>query len=56
VTWAQAAAVALTGRQIREWKRTTDHGDPAGVLLDIAAILADPYARQIPALLRSFFR
>ena len=56
VAWAQAAALALTGRQVREWKRTTDLGDPAGILLDLAAQMADPYARQLPALLRSFFR
>lgn len=56
VSWAQAAAIALTGRQVREWKRGTDMGNAEGLLLDLLAQAADPYARQIPALLRSFFR
>jgi hypothetical protein len=56
VSWAQAAAIALTGRQVREWKRETDMGDANGLVLDLLAQVADPYARQVPALLRSFFR
>lgn len=56
VSWAQAAAIALTGRQVRQWKRGTDMGNRDGVLLDRLAQVADPYMRQIPALLRSFFR
>jgi len=53
VGWLQAAIAALTGGQVREWKRTRDKGNPTGILLDWAAKLADPYVRQLPGWLRS---
>lgn len=56
VACAQAVAVALTGRQVREWRRDTDKGDSAGLLLDLAAQFADPIARQVPQILRGLFK
>lgn len=52
ITWTQTAAIAITGGQFREWKRDDDKGNAAGVLLDLAAQVADPYVRQVPGLLR----
>lgn len=54
VTWAQAAAVALTGGQIREWMRS-DMENPDALLLDFAAKLLDPMVRSVPAALRQIF-
>ena len=55
--WGKAAALALTGGQVREWKRDTDKDDrSAGILLDLAAHVLDPYARQVPGVLRSLLR
>lgn len=55
VTLAQAASVALTGRQLREWRRTTDKGNPNGVLHDLIADVTDPLAREMPRFLGSLF-
>ena len=52
VSFAQTALLALTGCQLREWKRG-DRDDPEGVLLDLAAAALDPLARQVPHMLKS---
>ena len=54
VTWAQTAAIALTGGQIREWTRA-DMDSSDGLLLDLAAKMFDPVFRSIPATLRQMF-
>ena len=54
VTWAQAAAIALTGGQIREWTRA-DMDSTDGLLLDLAARMFDPVFRSVPAALRRMF-
>ena len=56
VTFSQIASIVATGRQLREWRRTTDHGSPDSALFDIAADLADPVARKVPAALLSVAR
>ncbi len=56
VTWAQIAAIAMTGRQLREWRRTTDKGNPDSAVFDLIADLADPVARKVPETLLSIFR
>lgn len=52
VTWAQLGAIALTGRQLREWRRTTDMGNPLNVVHDVVAQGLDPIARQVPGIVR----
>lgn len=56
VAWSQAATIALTGRQLREWRRTTDKGNPDAAIYDLLAVAADPVARAVPQLLGSLFR
>jgi hypothetical protein len=56
VMWSQIAAVAVTGRQLREWRRCTDKGNPDSAILDLLADLADPVARTVPSALRSAAR
>lgn len=51
VQLAQAAAVALTGRQLRRWMRS-EKDDPEGLLLDLASVLLDRSARHVPEALR----
>lgn len=51
VLWSQIAAVAATGRQLREWRRTTDAGNPESSVFDYLADLADPFARELPSAL-----
>jgi hypothetical protein len=53
VTWSQVASIAITGRQLREWRRTTDKGKPDSAVFDLIADLADPVARQVPSALAS---
>jgi hypothetical protein len=48
VLWSQIAAITITGRQLREWRRTTDKGNPDGSVFDMLADFADPLARQVP--------
>lgn len=48
VLGAQVAAVAATGRQLREWRRTTDKGNPEAAVFDLIADIADPVARKVP--------
>lgn len=54
--WSQAATLALTGRQLREWRRTTDKGNPDAAIHDLLAVAADPVARAVPQLLGSLIR
>jgi hypothetical protein len=58
VFWSHVSSIGLTGRQLREWKRTTDKGNPDSLVFDLIADVADPYARRVPqvvdAMLRSF--
>lgn len=56
VSFAQAVALALSGGQVREWKRDADKGNEAGSLLDVAAVAADRLARQVPSLLRGLVK
>lgn len=56
VAWSQVASIALTGRQLREWRRTTDKGSPDAPMFDLLAIAADPFAREVPRVLRSLLR
>lgn len=56
VVWSQAASVAVTGRQLREWRRTTDKGNPESAVFDLLADLADPVAREVPGALLSVAR
>ena len=53
VTWSRIASIAATGRQLREWRRTTDAGTPDSAIFDLIADLADPVARQVPSALLS---
>lgn len=53
VTWSQIASIAVTGRQLREWRRTTDKGNPDSATFDMIADLADPLAREVPSALLS---
>lgn len=53
VTWSQITSIAATGRQLREWRRTTDAGNPDSAIFDLIADLADPVARQVPSALLS---
>lgn len=55
VTWAQAGAILLTGRQLREWQRDKDWGSPAISGLDVVADLADPIARGVHSMVRGVF-
>lgn len=48
VLGAQVAAVVATGRQVREWLRTTDKGNPDAAVFDLIADIADPIARKVP--------
>jgi hypothetical protein len=56
VVLAQVATVVFTGRQLREWRRTTDQGNPDAPVHDLMADLIDPFARRVPQLLKSAFR
>ena len=56
VLWSQFAAVAFTGRQLREWRRVTDKGNPDSAVYDLVADLLHPYAREIPTALGVFLR
>ena len=51
VRLSQVAAIAATGRQLREWRRTTDKGNPDAAVFDLLADLADPVARKVPEVL-----
>jgi hypothetical protein len=51
VLWAQLAAIGTTGRQLRQWQRTTDKGNPDIVLFDVLADALDPVARKAPGML-----
>jgi hypothetical protein len=53
VAWSQVAAIAITGRQLRDWRRTTDEGNPDSAIFDLIADLADPVAREVPSALMS---
>ncbi len=53
VAWSQIASIAITGRQLREWRRTTDKGNADGAVFDLIADLADPVARAVPSALMS---
>ncbi len=53
VVWTQVASVAVTGRQLREWRRATDKGNPDSSVFDLAADLIDPFALRVPAALGS---
>lgn len=48
VRWSQVAAIAATGRQLREWRRTTDKGNPEAAVFDLIADIADPVVRKVP--------
>lgn len=52
--WMQAAALALTGRQVRMWTRA-DAREPDGVLFDFAAKLFDRDLQKVPSILRQLF-
>lgn len=56
VFWSQVAAIAATGRQLREWRRTTDAGNPDSSVFDVLSDFADPFAREIPSALRAIVR
>lgn len=56
VFWSQVAAVTVSGRQLREWRRTTDKGNPDSLVFDLLADVADPLARQVPGALASAWR
>lgn len=56
VFWSQVAAIAVTGRQLREWRRTTDKGNPDSSVFDLLADIADPYARKVPGALGSILK
>ena len=53
VRWSQIATIAATGRQLREWRRTEDAGNPDSAIFDLIADLADPVARKVPSALLS---
>jgi hypothetical protein len=53
VTWSQIASIGVTGKQLREWRRTTDKDNPDSAVFDLIADLADPVAREVPAALVS---
>lgn len=55
VQLAQLAAVALTGRQLRMWMRS-EKDNAEGLLLDIASLVLDRSAQQVPNLLRGLLR
>src|ERR1019366_5993581 len=52
VFWSQIAAVAFSGRQLRQWLRTTDKGNPDSFVFDLIADVVDPLARQVPGFLK----
>ena len=56
VGWAQAAAVLLTGRQLREWRRTTDSGNPDSAVFDYFADVLDPLARTLSGAVREWLK
>jgi hypothetical protein len=56
VTWSQIASIAVTGKQLREWRRTTDKGNPDSAIFDLLADVADPVAREVPSALLSAAR
>lgn len=56
VLCSQVAAIAATGRQLREWRRTTDKGNPESLMFDFLADLADPWARKVPAIVGALLR
>ncbi|MGH7271767.1 MAG: hypothetical protein ACREJ3_15150 [Polyangiaceae bacterium] len=60
VLGSQVATVLFTGRQLREWRRTTDKGRRNRAVYDIIAAEADPFARRVPevvgSVIRSIFR
>lgn len=51
IIWTQLASIAVTGRQLREWRRTTDKGNQDSSVFDLMADLADPVARVVPSTL-----
>jgi len=53
---SQLMSVALTGRQLREWRRTTDNGNPDSSIFDLLADVTDPLAQRIPSALASIVR
>lgn len=55
VLWAQFAAVSATGRQLREWRRSTDKGNPDSSIFDLIADMANPVAMQVPKAISSLF-
>ncbi|WP_428261067.1 hypothetical protein [Haliangium sp.] len=56
VKWGQFASIFLTGRQLREWRRTRDKGNPDAAWLDFVADATDPVTRSVPSVLKSLFR
>jgi hypothetical protein len=56
VLWGQLLALGTTGRQLREWRATSDKGNPDRAVFDMIADLMDPLARQVPAAINSFFK
>lgn len=47
VRYGQIAAIATTGCQLREWRRTVDGSDPLGFAHDILADVAHPILKSI---------
>jgi hypothetical protein len=56
VALSQLAALGVTGRQLREWCRTTDKDNREGLVLDLLADFADPIAQQLPGILGTMLR
>jgi hypothetical protein len=56
ILWSQLVALGATGRQLREWRVTSDKGSPDAAVFDIVADLLDPVARQLPAAIQSVLR
>lgn len=51
VLLAQIAAMGLTGRELREWRRTTDKGNPDAAVFDLLSDVVAPLLSKIPTLL-----
>lgn len=56
VLFGHLVALGLSGRQLREWQRRKDKGNPESVVFDILADLFDPHARRLPGVLRSMIK
>ncbi len=53
VMWWQVASIVTTGRQLREWRRTTDAGNPDSAIFDQITDFAAPCARQVSSAFKS---